>query len=394
MADAAPRLAGKSGIRSEIIWAGGLLSAFLAMVVWFNAVDFYNRFFFAHGLMVLADNLARIGFLFILSWLIYAPGAAVANALMPSTYRGKLSPMERAVLAFGIGIGLWHVLMLILGLAGLYYRSVMIGLAAIVLLASARHFGVVANAACRTLTERLEGLRAGSGIPAVLSVTFVVACAILLLFVRGLYPGGSGDYYTHYFYYNLEVLKNHDLSPNDVWYHYYYSKGYGLFFLGMLLTDPEAPALATFVCVVFAAVAMAALGQRIAPGSLWPACIAGLFLLSNVVADARGRSTGGGHFQNDHELVSALIALIAIALCMARGPIGRRIWMTMATLSAVAIAIIAQPIRSSSASSSCWSPAGRRSVASGHRCESSRSPVRQSPRRSPQSWWWATWPRA
>ena len=62
-----------------------------------------------------------------------------------------------------------------------------------------------------------------------------------MLLRRGLFPGGSGDYYTHYFYYYLEVLKNHGLAPNDVWYHYYYSKGSGLVFLGMLLTDPEAP---------------------------------------------------------------------------------------------------------------------------------------------------------
>ena len=99
-----------------------------------------------------------------------------------------------------------------------------------------------------------------------------------LLLLRGLFPGGGGDYYTHYFYYYLEVLKNHGLAPNDVWYHYYYSKGSGLTFLGMLLTDPEAPALTTYPCVVFAAVAIATLAARMAPNSLWPA--AGAFIYS------------------------------------------------------------------------------------------------------------------
>jgi hypothetical protein len=334
----------RNAVWAEMAWAAALFAVFLAIVSWFDFVDFYHRNFFDHGIVVFVDNLARIGFVFILSWLIYAPGAAVANAFLPGAEQTTLSPTERSLLAFGIGVGLWHVLLLILGVAGLYYRSVMIGLAAIVLLASGRHFGMVASAASRRLVERVAGLRRGLGVPEALGVLLVVICAIWLLLVRGLYPGGGGDYYTHYFYYYLEVLKNHDLSPNDAWYHYYYSKGYGLFFLGMLLTDPEAAALATFSCVIFAAVAMAALAQRMAPRTLWPACIAALYLLSNLVGDARARSFGGGQFQKDHEQVSALIVLIAFALCMARTSGGRRIWLTMATSSAVAVAIIAQPM--------------------------------------------------
>ena len=332
------------GVWAKTAWGAALFAIFLAIVLWFNVVDFYHRHFFDHGIVVLVDNLARIGFLLVLSWLIYAPGAAVAQVLLSGAHRAGLTPAERGVLAFGIGIGLWHVLLLIMGVAGLYYRSIMVGLAAIVLLTSARHFGTVASAACRILVTRAAGLRRGVGIPEALCIVLVVVCGIWLLLVRGLYPGGGGDYYTHYFYYYLDVLKNHDLAPNDVWYHYFYSKGYGLFFLGMLLTDPEAPALATFCCVIFAAVAMAALAQRIAPRSFWPACVAALYLLFNVIGDARARGNGGGHFQKDHEQVSALIVLIAVALCLARGSVARRAWLTMAASSAVAVAIIAQPM--------------------------------------------------
>jgi len=332
------------GARTETAWIVGLFAFFLTIVAWFVWVDFYNRHFFDHGAVVFADNLARIGFLFLLAWLIYAPGAAIARWLQARMSPVKLSPLERAVIGFGIGVGLWHVLMLLLGLAGLYYRSVMIGLAGVVLLCTARHFAAVASASWRSLTQHARDVAKGIGIRQTLAVVFVVACAIALLLVRGLYPGGGGDYYTHYFYYYLEVLKNHDLSPNDVWYHYYYSKGYGLFFLAMLLTDPEAPSLVTFCCVVFAAAAMAGLAQRLAPGTLWPACVASLFLLHNLISDARGRASGAGHFQKDHEQVSALIVLVVVGLCMAQRPTGRRVWLTMATLSAIAIAIIAQPM--------------------------------------------------
>jgi hypothetical protein len=162
-----------------------------------------------------------------------------------------------------------------------------------------------------------------------------------VLLVRGLYPGGGGDYYTHYFYYYVEVLKNHSLAPNDVWYHYYYSKGSGLAFLGMLLTDPEAPALTTYPLVVCAATAMATFAMRLAPRSSWPLAGVLVYLLFYILALPPG--TGEGEFQKDHEEVTALVVLFAWALCMeCRGPL--RPFRVMAAASAIAVAIITQSV--------------------------------------------------
>jgi hypothetical protein len=326
--DSTPRLPVRAaGLWREVAWASPLLVAFTAVVLWFNVADFYHRNFFDHGVIVFVDNLIRIAFLLVLAWTVYAPGAAAAALLFPETR--SLSTAERAVLGFAIGAGLWHVLMMILGVARLYYPSIMIGIVAVVLLASCRHFA----ASCRTIQVRdlSRGTRA--------SIVMIAVAGIWLLLVQGLYPGGGGDYYTHYFYFNLEVIRSHELAPNDVWYHYYYSKGYGLVFLGMLLTDPEAPALVTYLCVIFAAVAMAVLANRIAPGSLWPGCVAGLYLLFNLVC-VSGRLAG--HFQKGHEPVAAFVVLMAVALCMARGLLTRA-WMAMAASSGVAVAIMAQP---------------------------------------------------
>ncbi len=257
---------------------------------------------------------------------------------MPGSQQALLTPAERGVLAFGIGVGVWQVLLLILGIAGLYYRPVMIVLAAIVLLTSGRQFGATASAGFRTVVARATRGR----ITAVQAIgAFIVAFfTVWLLLARGLYPGGGQDYYNHYFPYYLEALKNHNLSPNDVWYHYYYSKGCGLVFLGMLLTGPEAPALVTFCCVIMAAMAMAVVVNRLTPPSLWPSCVAALYLAFNL---AGYRLQSGGEFQKDHELVSALITMMACALCLARGP-AVSAWLAMAMSSAVAAAIIAQPI--------------------------------------------------
>lgn len=323
----------------EVVWAVALILAYVALVLWFNIFDFYHQNFFDHGSIVFADNLARVVFLIVFSWLIYVPGAVVVGALVKRADASEVAPIERAVLGFGIGAGLWQVTMLVLGVAGLYYRSVMIGLVAVVLLVSARQFGRVADSICRTTIIRVAALRRGVGAAETVSGGLIVVSGIWLLIARGLYPGGGGDYFTHYFYYNLEVLNNRGLVPNDVWYHYYYSKGYGLHFLGMLLTDPEAPALVTFCCIMFAAVAMAALAKRIAPGTFWPASVAVLYFLFYVVCIS---ARGGGELQKGHELMAALIVMAMVGLCMPRGPFTRA-WVTMAAACSVAVAIIAQP---------------------------------------------------
>ena len=327
-------------VKTQVLAGAALICGYIGVVVWFGGIDFYHRHFFDTGPIVAADNVVRIVFVVIFSWLIYAPGAAIAALVMSTDEHTALTPAERAVLGFGIGLGLWHVVMLILGLLGLYYRPVIDGLCLVVVVASARHFADVAIAGSRSCAEGFAGLRHGCAAPERFGIILIGAAAVWLLLLRGLFPGGGGDYYTHYFYYYLEVLKNHGLAPNDVWYHYYYSKGSGLTLLGMLLTDPEAPALTTYPCVVFAAVAIATLAARMAPNSLWPAAGALIYLFYYLVSFG---ADGGGQFQKDHEEVAALVALTAWALCMERHA-APRTFRIMAAATAIAAAVVTPPI--------------------------------------------------
>jgi hypothetical protein len=326
--------------KARVLAGAALICGYIGVVAWFGEIDFYHRHFFDTGPIVAADNVVRIVFVFIFSWLIYAPGAAIAALVMSADERAALTPPERAVLGFGIGLGIWHVAMLILGLLGLYYRPVIVGLCLVVLVVSSRHFANVAIAGRRSFALGFAGLRHGRATPERIGIILIAVAAVWLLLLRGLFPGGGGDYYTHYFYYYLEVLKNHGLAPNDVWYHYYYSKGSGLAFLGMLLTDPEAPALTTYPCVVFAAAAIATLAARMAPNSLWPAAGAVIYLFYYLVSFS---VDGSGQFQKDHEEIAALVALTAWALCMERraapGP-----FRIMAAATAIAAAVITPPI--------------------------------------------------
>jgi len=322
-------------------WLPGLLllGAFATITYWFWVVDFYHQHFFDRGVLVIAENAARVLYVLILAWLIYAPGAAIAMILVREPYRRDLTSAEWAVLCFSIGVGLWHVVMLGMGLLNLYYRPVMGSLALAILLASARHFAEVTRIAQRAVLDCIKAGRQERNLANVTCAGLISIGLVWVLLTRGLYPGGGGDYYTHYFYYYLEVLKNHGLAPNDVWYHYYYSKGYGLFFLSMLLTDPESPALVTFCCVAFAAIAIATIIARMAPGSLWPATGALVYLL---VYTGNFGQFGGGDFQKDHELVSALIVLFAWALSM-EALVSPRAACASSAMTGIAASIVCQP---------------------------------------------------
>lgn len=327
----------------ELLSVAALFGLFSADLWWFQRVDFYHHHFFQTGMVVFFDNVLRVGFALVLCWLIYVPGAGILGVIERQRRRGRikgLRPSERALLGFGIGIGAWHVVLFVLGEFNLYYRWVMIALCVATLLLSARKFAELTRDTFVAIKSRFQGQYTSGRIMETIRFVSILVAAACLLLVRGLYPGGGGDYYTHYFYYYLDVLRNHGLAPNDVWYHYWYSKGYGLFFLSMLLTDPEAPALVTFCCVAFATLALTTLADRLAPRSLWPTVAALLYILYNVVSIGH---SGSGEFENDHELISALLVLVAWALCM-EAVTRDRVFVLVAAVVGIAAAIVTQPM--------------------------------------------------
>jgi len=321
--------------------AATLIGSFVAVVRWFDAADFYHRHFFDHGAIVAVNNAMRVVFVGIFAWLIYAPGAAVVALIASPRQRAALWPAERAVLGFAFGACLWHIAMLILGFFDLYYRSIIAGLSLVVVVASSRHFSDVAVAGCRAFAVRIAQLRRRRVSPQEIGVAAVVIVASWLLLQRALFPGGGHDYYTHYFYYYLAVLKNHGLAMNEAWYHYYYDKGNGLIFAGMLLTDPEAPALTNFCCVLFAALAIATFAVRLAPGSAWPVAGVLIYLLYYLIGF--DSSYVEGELQKNHEEIAALIVMFLWAVCLERrGP--ALPFQLMAAATAVTAAVITQPV--------------------------------------------------
>ncbi len=275
---------------------------------WFGHTDFYNAHFFDHGTIVTTYQQARLLFAAYLAWLVYAVGFAVLK-LGDKTYPQGFSACQRYALGFLTGACVWHVVLFGIGAGGLYSKGMAVGVTATVMLLSLRHLsfclregatlGYASLRAKRLRPERLA-----------LAVFFCFTAGAFLL-VKGLYPAGGHDYYTHYFPFYRAVVERGSIAPNEVWYQFFYSKGAGLYFLAMLLTDPLAPQLVTTSFVFIGALIVFTFLRDATCRPLLPGIGATLYLLLLIYTPGpleNQREGGWGDMEKLHEL-TAVFAL-------------------------------------------------------------------------------------
>jgi hypothetical protein len=312
---------------------------YIALLIWFHEVDVYHRHFSEPGLIVVAYNLFRILFIFYLFWIVTIVGLMLLRTVARQEL-AELGVLERLALGFFTGSGAWHVAMLVLGYLNLYTVPVAIAITLPLVILSY----VPARAAACDIKHALTTLRGRDRLDWLL-LALVAIAIIALLLVKGLYPGGGHDYFTHYFYYLQTVIERGGLWPNDVWYHYYYDKGAGLFFLGILLTDLLAPQLVTFTFMAAAGLALFLLLRRIAPDTLWPLAGTVLFLFVYIYTPGAAllysMNGGWGDFEKLHEINAALVvAILWMTLEALRSTGRRRIFWSVAEASAIVCAVL------------------------------------------------------
>ena len=320
-------------------------TGYVALLWAFAGLDLYHSGFDTRGLAVLLYNGLRVIFVVYLFWVLYATGDLLLSALSTGRYRGR-PILDRLALGFFSGVGIWQIVLLGLGLANLLHRNLVIVLTLVVLVLSLPSF---VSTVCRS---PISGWRPFN-FPAwmretgpILLAAFV-ASMVLLTTVKGLYPAGGHDYYTHYFHYYRDVVESGGVWPNNIWYHYYYSKGAGLFFLGMLLTDPLAPQLVTLCMFAGGGISMAAFMSHIGISAKWRVAFLTLVFAAYVYTPGPRENMlhgGWGDFEKLHEPQTMLAAFLIYALyrLMSRED-ARDSSYRIAAMLAVAAAVILTP---------------------------------------------------
>ena len=282
------------------------VTVYAALISWFAWTDVYGSHFFDHGGLIALYNLLRLVFAGFLAWLIYAPGAIILAMVAGFPAVRSLRPGERYALGFFTGAGFWHLLLFGVGFAGGYTKPVANALTVAVLVLAVPHLLACLEEALRRLPA-VFCLSSGGGRRNAGLFAIFIAVAIAFVAVKGIYPGGGHDYYTHYFYYNIDVIKNGSIFPNEAWYHFYYSKGAGLYFLTMLLTDPLAPQLVTAVFVFATALTVAQILERVTSNAALPWIAAILYLAMLIFTPGQREllgADGWGQLEKIHEMTA------------------------------------------------------------------------------------------
>ena len=306
------------------------VGGFLAVLFYFGFIDVYDNRYFARGDTAIY-NAFRVVFMAYFFWIVYFTGQKILLFVAGDRSVAEINLRDRLALGFFVGAAALTIVMLVLGYLYLYWHAVAALITIAIVAVSYPHFALVVRQ-LRSAFARY--LRLSSTLDVILSGIMLLAVIFFggaLLLVKGLYPQGGHDYYLHYSQFYTTVIDSHSIWPNDFWYQYYYSKGLGLMFLGMLLTDPLAPSLVTYCFVVATALALFSLVRRFCPKTLWPWVAVVLYLALNVHTLGTGfyaANGGWGHFQKPHEInTPVLIAILWMSANMARSQgDGRWVW--------------------------------------------------------------------
>lgn len=270
-----------------------LYASFLLLLGYFHWVDIYHQHFYETGLSLMVYQAARVYFIFCFMWVMYATGDLLLSRAS-SSYK-KTNTLSSWILGFLAGIGLWQILLFALGLLGLLNNILLSLLSFIFLLAALPRLKRFTTAAYTCYW------------PGLLLISLPLG---IFLLTKGTYPAGGHDYFNHYFHFYHKVVETGSLYPNAVWYHFYYSKGAGLFFYGMLLTDPLAPQLISAAMILVTALMIINLLNKDENRRWWAWFTAALYIAFLIYTPGpleNLRQGGWGDLEKPHEPAAALM---------------------------------------------------------------------------------------
>ena len=239
--------------RTGALKAVGLAGGFCAVVFLLSWMDIYGKHFFERTPLYLLYNILRVILLVYFGCIMYSAGAGFLRLAGWRSVTAGLGVMERFFLLSVLGCSLVNLMMFILGWSNLLYRWIAVLISSVILLYSYADVRALAGDVLGRLGRRV------SEQPASLRWVFMGQLLLALLFLGvilvtlALAPFRSTDVINHYHKYFLAVTESHNIWPNDIWYHFYVSKGAGLHIMGVLLGDINSIPLVSFFAFVLSA---------------------------------------------------------------------------------------------------------------------------------------------
>lgn len=242
----------KNRVGLQLIW----LIGFCAVVGAAKSFDLLNNDFKTAGIRLLGFNIARALFVFYLGFALFQIGKWMLTIGRNASNKDlPKRSLEWVILCIPFGGALGTIVMFVLGLAHLYYSWLAFLVALPIVWWSGRWIVPTLEKLFLGMNQCFNKKSFFQAFPLCLLTSALLVGVILTFIGKGIWPGDAGgDVYSHYLPYYRAVIAQHGLEPNPVWYHYYVSKGAGLFFLAMLLVDGLGGQLVTLLFHFVAAV--------------------------------------------------------------------------------------------------------------------------------------------
>jgi len=309
----------------KTIGAVVLALLYLALFMWFRSHDVWNVSANVSAGEILAWTTLRLVFMVCLGIACLTTGRIVLMWLTKSFE--DLGTLEKMLFYFFVGSAVLRMGMFFIGLKELYKPFfVFLGSLPLLLLFPFVFDMQQMYRRCVDAVKRnlLESICVGG-------LCLIAATILGIVYFGHCQYSFDGDYLTHYGPFYDHVIQSGGLAPNDVWYQYFYSKGAGLFYFSMLITDRTGPLLVSFLHFFAAATLIYAIMKRACGSSLW-AISTVIFMLGMMAWPNEG------FFIKHHcEISAVILAITCVVVLMAASKRHRNLCMFVACILQVSL---------------------------------------------------------
>lgn len=321
-------------------WMPFVLSAgCLLLFAGFHQMNLWTMGFDEPGWRYVAYNAFRLAFMCYLAVALVGTGRCVLILAERRWGEWGLGPVEYALAAFFAGAAVWFAALYPLGLLGLLVPSVIVPAFAMAVWFSwpidylvYRHLRDVAQHWLAE-TTLLRVLLLGS------SLGIILPLWLQVLVTRGLaVTGFEYDSSGHYLPYYQAVVSNGSTDVNELWYHFWISKGAGLHFVSVMFTDIQGTQLVSFTFLSAAVLTLVMLIRRVSGSLTFGIAAGGIFLAPFAYSFP--------FYQKLHIVTTALVGgLLWIAtLSWLRADLNARVSLVALSLLALAAVLHAPPL--------------------------------------------------
>ena len=226
--------------RHHLLWL--VPCGFILLTVGFKIYNPFNTLFFDKAwLPHFVHLVARALFSIYLFLILFGFGRLGLILIRQSSLLFDLAPAEEIAVSVLLGSSILRAAMLIMGFSSAYFWPLLLALGVAALIVGMPRFAFLVGS---SLTRSIQNWNGGNSTDKIVVASIIgalISAVVAVSVGKFLYPNGTGDYFTNYFPFYKEVVQAGNIWPNEVWYHFYMSKGFGEIFFAIILSDFLGP---------------------------------------------------------------------------------------------------------------------------------------------------------